>query len=388
MTNEGQGKTGFSRADLLWGMFATAADNEARKQLALSLGFELEHGVVDDTQKKAPPSQQQIALPDDEKRLEDVRDTVGTEPKITATTASYYRITGRKREEQQAGSEQEDIGQLPDWFTEASPTILVEAGSRIPAQHRVFPLHTELTRWSRLEPFLKKMLGAWVSGMQVDTVRLVKQVAEGESIQRIPRKEHHGWVAGLCLLIDINPDNFPYRRDFIQLREKLLQVRGAEGLDIQYVLDEPGGYITRYQHQHETVELWRTPTRETPLLILSDLGMHAASQRPLYAWLVFGQLLKAQGIRPVVLMPVAERDMDKRLFDYFDCYTWDGTSDLKRVKGSYQAETDPRNHAESIEILFCNGAGRQWLVACHPLSGSGRTRQQAALAFSPFRYWA
>lgn len=353
MTNEGQGKTGFSRADLLWGMFATAADSEARKQLALSLGFELERGVVEDTQKKAPPSQQQTALPADETRLEEaVKDTAVTVPQTTATTASYYRITGRKREEQHAGSEQEDIGQLPDWFTEASPTILVEAGSRIPMQHRVFPLHTELTRWSRLEPFLKKILGARVAGMQVDTVRLVKQVAEGESIQRIPRKEHHGWAAGLCLLIDINSENFPYRRDFIQLREKLLQVRGVEGLDVQYVLDEPGGYVTRYQHQHETVELWRTPARETPLLILSDLGMHAASQRPLYAWLVFGQLLKAQGIRPVVLMPVAERDIDKRLFNYFDCYEWDGTSDLKRVKGSYQSETDPRNHADSIEALL------------------------------------
>lgn len=353
MTNEGQGKTGFSRADLLWGMFATVADSEARKQLALSLGFELEHGVVEDTQKKALPSQQQTALPADETRLEEeVKDTAVTEPQTTATTASYYRITGRKREEQEAGSEQEDIGQLPDWFAEASPTILVEAGSRIPMQHRVFPLHTELTRWSRLEPFLKKMLGARVAGVQVDTVRLVKQVAEGESIQRIPRKEHHGWAADLCLLIDINSYNFPYRRDFIQLREKLLQVRGVEGLDVQYVLDEPGGYVTRYQHQHETVELWRTPARETPLLILSDLGMHAASQRPLYAWLVFGQLLKAQGIRPVVLMPVAERDMDKRLFNYFDCYEWDGTSDLKRVKGSYQSETDPRNHADSIEVLL------------------------------------
>lgn len=354
MTNEGQGKTGFSRADLLWGMFAVEADTQAREQLALSLGFELDE--VSNKEAEKDRHDQQPTLSADGQHRDDGDEVDSVEEKqatARATTSSYYRIIGRKIDEPQLGSEQEDIAQLPAWFTEASPTILSEEGTRIPVQHQVFPLHTELTRWSRLEPFLKRVLGTRVKGAQIDAARLVKQVAEGESIQQIPRKERPGWTAEVCLLIDINADNFPYRRDFIHLREKLLQARGAEGLDIQYVFDEPGGYITRYQQQGETIEPWRAPSRETPLLILSDLGMHAVFQRPLYAWLVFGQFLKAQGIRPLVLLPVAERDMDKRLFSYFDCYEWDGTSDLKRIKGGYQAETDLRNHVESIEVLLC-----------------------------------
>ena len=345
MTNDGQGKNGFGRADLLWGMFAADIDQQARDKLALSLGFEIEKlPMVDEPTVSKIPIQDVVGS-------ENTNPKGGTEnqPPINnasrSTTASYYRITSRHVDGLQDG--------LPlDWFVQAQPTILDETQTRIPACHRVIPLHTELTRWSRLEPFLEKILGANIAGMQVDAPQLVRQVATGQSIRRIPRKLRPSWSEKIRVLIDINDDNFPYRSDFLHLRDKFVQVRGTDGLELQYIHDEPGGYIVRYEQYRECIEPWSVPDKNTPLLILSDLGMQSRSPVALYAWLVFGQLLNVQGIRPLVLMPVAERDIDKRLLRYFDCFVWDGSSELKRVKGAYQAEADKRNHEESITALL------------------------------------
>ncbi|WP_022953238.1 formylglycine-generating enzyme family protein [Leucothrix mucor] len=354
MTNEGQGRNGFSRADLLWGLYTSSVDEQARDELAVSLGFELEKTPAQDsTQESLDRADGRIL-----KNLD--QDLIGEETpeqslpieESPSKNAAYYRVSNRKINEQQSASDASDIDQLPDWFTQASATILDETKTRIPSCHRVIPLHTELTRWSRLEPFLKKILGANVSGMQVDEQQLVKQVASGKPFDRIPRKQRRSWSTKVRVLIDINEDNFPYRSDFLHLRDKLIQARGTEGLELQYIHDEPGGYVVRYEQCREFIEPWSAPKHTTLLLILSDLGMHSNTRSALYGWLVFGQLLNAQGVRPMVLMPAAERDIDKRLLRYFDCFIWDGSSDLKRVKGGYQAEKDKLDHSESIDDLL------------------------------------
>jgi len=361
MTNEdqftnGQANNGFSRADLLWSMFAKELDTTQRDQLAISLGFDIEVPAQEIEDQKRPVSAT-AQIPDNDNHIEDLHSSEDAsdnqdEPQTIATHAAYYRITDRQAQEQQEGSSSEELNQLPAWFTQAKPTILTETKTRIPSCHRIVPLHTELTRWSRLEPFLKKILGAKRQGSQVDEQALVKQAASGQSIKRIPRKQRHHWSEMIRVLIDIDDSNFPYRRDFIHLREKLIQACGAEGLQVQYIQDEPGSYVRRYELNREIIEPWAVPEKDVPLLILSDLGMHSKARTKLYAWLVFGQLLKAQGIRPIVLMPVAKRDIDKRLLQYFDCFIWDGTSDLKRVKGAYRAEKDQRDHADSIQALL------------------------------------
>ena len=173
-----------------------------------------------------------------------------------------------------------------------------------------------------------------------------------KTIRRIPRRQRQHWAPQARLLIDINDDNFPYRRDFLHLRDRLLQARGSEGLAVQYCYDEPGGYIVHYQQQREIIEPWSKPVQNTPILILSDLGRHAQSRQTLYAWLAFGQMLNAQGFRATVLIPAAERQIDPRLLRFFDCVVRDRASRLKPVKGDYQAERDPCDHADNIEQLL------------------------------------
>ena len=354
-----RGKSCVNRAELLWGL--TTLNPEQHEQIAAILGFE-KIPVVTDQPVLLPPLQSDFAEDgdkdvDNQIDSDDVMPTdLGSEhseesvPSV-ATSASYYRITSRAVDQTQNHAETDVMGS-PNWFTQASPTLLQETATRIPASHQVKPLHTELTVWSRLLPFLQKILGDQVEGRKPDTVQLVKQVANGEMIRRIPRKQRYSWSAKARVLIDINDDNFPYRRDFLKLRERLVQLRGDEGLDVQYIYDEPGGTIARYDQQHEIIEPWRAPEPGTPIIILSDLAMHSQSRQVLYSWLAFGQILNAQGWRATVLMPVAERNIDSRLLKYFDCVVWDRTSRLKLLKGDVQFEKERRHHTNSIDQLL------------------------------------
>ncbi len=347
-----RGKSSVSRAELLWGL--KTLESGQHEQIAAILGFER---CLKSNQKSDPLNKQQAGKQPDQDH-KDKETSNNQEPKVNndsqpaiSTSSSFYRIASRAVDQRQYQSEADALS-LPDWFTQASPTLLTETVTRIPACHQVQPLYTELADWSRVLPFLQKVLGAHVEGRKPDTVRLVKQVADGEMIRRIPRKQRYGWSAKARVLIDITNDNFPYRRDFMRLYDRLTQFRGDEGLDVQFVYDEPGGTIARYDQQREIIEPWRLPEPGTPILILSDLAMQSQSRQLLYGWLAFGQLLNAQGWRATVLMPVAERNIDDRLLEYFDCVVWDRSSRFKLVKGDYQPERDQRIHADSIDQLL------------------------------------
>ena len=350
-----RGKSGVSRADLLWGLKTLDPDQD--EQIASILGFEKCPKIIQendqpdsqhhDKQKKDTVDEDII----DDSQSDNTDDFRDEPPLPVATSSSYYRITSRAVDQTQSHAETDDLS-LPDWFATASPTLLTEMATRIPECHQVKPLYTELAAWSRLLPFLQKVLGAQVEGRRPDTARLVKQVANGEMIRRIPRKQRYNWSPKARILIDINDDNFPYRRDFLQLRNRLIALRGDEGLEIQFIYDDPGGHIVRYEQQREMIESWRLPEPGTPIFILSDLAMHSQSRQSLYGWLAFGQMLNAQGWRATVLMPVAKRSIDYRLLRYFDCVVWDRVSRFKRVKGDYQPEKDRCNHVGSIDQLL------------------------------------
>lgn len=354
-----RGKSSLSRAELLWGF--AALDSGQHEQIATLLGYERIPVAVEQQERRDLSQSGHLEEhKEDVDNLSDPDEVIATDPEpkrseeiipSVATSASYYRIASRAVDQTQNHAETDVMG-LPGWFAQAFPSLLQETATRIPACHQVKPLHTELTAWSRLLPFLQKILGDQAEGRKPDTVQLVKQVANGEMIRRIPRKQRYSWSAKARVLIDINDDNFSYRRDFLKLRERLVQLRGDEGLDVQYIYDEPGGTIARYDQQQEIIEPWRVPEPGTPIIILSDLAMHSQSRQALYDWLAFGQILNAQGWRATVLMPVAERNIDYRLLKYFDCVVWDRASRLKLVKGDVQPEKEKSHHADCIDQLL------------------------------------
>jgi formylglycine-generating enzyme required for sulfatase activity len=343
-------------ADLLWCLKEVAQEQQkplsslneqetdtllARLRTAADLlGFE-ELERTEDADQKQQTVGATLSTPHD---FEAFRPPPPAKPPIITGT-SFYRVRDR-----QVGNTQpdkaKDVRALPQWYTQAKPTFLQETASRIPDIHKVMPEFLPLVPWARLWPFLQRELGKDVPGSKPDMPKLVRGVSQGELIWRIPKQSRFTWSPDICLLIDINEGNFPYRQDFLRLQQKLSQWCGANGLDVQFIHDEPGGHITRGRWgKHQA---WRFPPAATPLLILSDMGMHTKSRRSLYAWLAFGQLLSQRGIRPTVLMPVAHRDVDESLLPFFNCIVWDGSSNLRPE----QVDQDKQPVMTQVETLL------------------------------------
>ncbi|MBX9918194.1 MAG: hypothetical protein E6Q59_05650 [Nitrosomonas sp.] len=168
-----RGKSGVSRADLLW---AFAVLEESRHEsLAEVLGFEQNtQTVLPDEHRTAlnrTESEDRQSTDDTVEEEAILSDETGIPPH--SATASYYRVISHHNDQIQPQTETNELS-LPDWFTQAAPTLLEECVTWIPAIHRVKPLHTGLTAWPRVLTFLQRVLGDRVEGRQPDTVKLVK----------------------------------------------------------------------------------------------------------------------------------------------------------------------------------------------------------------------
>lgn len=250
----------------------------------------------------------------------------------------YYRIT----EVESIGEAENTESGYPEWLETSNETLL-DAGrqSLVPKQE---PFTFEpLVSWSRLWPFLHKALSRSNVGMRPDIDSVVKKLSSGELLKKIPLQTRNTWSGKAVLLVDINQDTFSFRKDFIYLKDKLISLRGEQGLQVCYLEDQPGGDVYYWEREEEIVSHWKMPEPSIPLLIISDLGLLAQSKRVTNRWLVFGREQTAKGCRPIVLMPVPQRMIDSRLLKYFECVVWDRGSSLKPVK-----HTDP-NAADKSE---------------------------------------
>ena len=335
------------RGDLLWSLHATPA--ERHDEIAGLLGF------IDETQPAAKKIESNVTV--NVTANADLSFHQGQIPPPAAEKSAapqrpaYYRLIDRKIREDHRPRPDRESG-LPDWYTDAQVIDFNETVCRVPAIHRRQPVYTPLTPWSRLLPLLLRVLGKHAPGGKPDIDRLVKQVSQGRQIRGIPKRNRHSWAESIRLLIDINDGNFPYRQDFLRLYAQLLAWRGGEGLEVQFIHDEPGGRICRYPDGKEVIEPWTQPGADTPILILSDLGLHNPSRRGLYQWLAFGQRLNLNGARATVLLPVSAHNLDSRLLNYFDCIVWDAASSLKPVQDVPVPEQESNPGENGVEKLL------------------------------------
>ncbi len=259
----------------------------------------------------------------------------------------FYRVTKREA----LNNRHESPADYPDWYTESTETLLDKGRDSWVPEHQTLRFQP-LVPWARLWPFLHKALSHVSSGWQPDMEQVVRRVAQGECLRRIPLRSRKTWASTAQVLIDINVGTFGLRYDLMHLRDKLLQLRGEYGLQLRYLEDEPGGSVYYQEHEREVVEPWVTPPPDVPLLIVSDLGALTQSRRTLYAWLVFGRELAAQACRPLVLMPVPVRMMDARLLQYFDCVSWDRGGRLQPLLHARPDKAEPEKHQARVRQLL------------------------------------
>jgi formylglycine-generating enzyme required for sulfatase activity len=159
---------------------------------------------------------------------------------------------------------------------------------------------------------------------------LISKLSNGETVRKLPLRAQHHWSAWICILLDHNRQTLPFREDFNALCQALERLRGAVGLEIRILHGEPGIRIYYRQPRDDTVRHWQTPDVQTPLLILSDLGMLAGAPEYLQAWQQLGRRLRAAGCKPIVLCPVPAQYHDSGSQRLFSLHEWDRQSHFQR----------------------------------------------------------
>ncbi|WP_347986373.1 formylglycine-generating enzyme family protein [Methylomonas sp. AM2-LC] len=310
-------------ADLLWGFYSGPPLTETQQaNVARLLKFEPLTDIKTEKENDGKSQFQQFVTETYIKT--DSTPHSNSEESAKIASSSYFRVIHREQKQVEDQSMS-----IVNWLEQAGD-VLSQNKRFTPREHRITVSYPPLIPWSRLLPVLLKTLGGNQPGRNPDVDKLVKWQASCQQLTHLPKKHRYTWKSQSWLLIDNNPDSIPFRQDYHALHHKLRDWRGSEGLDVQFVhRAEPGKEIVRYRGKKPVYAQWQMPDNSTPLLILSDLGLHSNNDGAVDNWLAFGQQLKQYGLRPTVLLPVACRKLDLRLLHFYNCIIWDRHSNLK-----------------------------------------------------------
>jgi hypothetical protein len=304
------GKTSVGRADLL--RLLAGHDESSVAQMAFALGYE-----------RAEPAPQR------EEPLAPI--IVGSGPPPPAPiggsqpvpAARFFYVTAQEQRDPGAVPPAE----APDWFKEAR--VLDRDEQSDPHTLRL-PARLPLTRWARLWPVLHRLLGQSRRSRRPDLARIVRRVARGEPLRRIPLRRQHRWSPRLSVLLDFSASAQPFREDYNALCRGLRLLCGEEGVERWVLYGEPGRHPWARRGPRERLRPWPVPEPEVPVLILSDLGMLEPSPAVIEAWRQLGYRLRAAGCRPIALCPVPTACHDPVLQRLYRLHTWDRDSRLGR----------------------------------------------------------
>ncbi len=272
-----------------------------------------------------------------------IPETLPIERPQTLPSARFLRISARERLDAEA---QRVYTQAPAWLDNAQ--VLANDYCPDPKSIRL-PTRLPLIRESRLLPFLRRVLGQNRPSRQPDVVGMIKRLGQGKALRRIPKRQRHHWSAQICIVLDYSQDTQPFWDDFNHLMRLLKRWHGSFGLDVRILHNGPARQPYYRQPRGNQVYPWQTPAAGTPVLILSDLGVHDDSAEISRIWQQFAVYLKATTGEAAVLAPVAVIQHSLRLQRLFQIYEWDRHSRL-RVSVPKQPAADD-NH-QLAEILL------------------------------------
>ncbi len=290
-------------------------------------------------------------------RVEDERKIIRkANPKVKpqqGKQAYYYRVIEQKQSKLLPEPVLGITRPKPPWYQAAerlNPDAIKPASNKP-------PIKEPLVVWSKLWPLLQSLFSEIKQIRQPDIPRIIKTVANGELLERIPRKTRQRWTATVQILVDRPERTCLFNQDYNQLLAQLKQLRGTIGLDIQKIIRQPGGRVQVEHGKNKTVQDWYAPLAGTKVFILSDLGLLDKSGIALKAWLSVGKRLQLAGCYPMALLPLPERYLTPDLVRLFKCVSWHRSSRLQPVSNII-----PRD--ETVETLLQKDApGAEQLLA-------------------------
>lgn len=331
-----------SRAELVQWLVQSGEVAASLKQVAALAGFEWQEKPLLEAEKAQKEKKRYEAKQIPVVQLEDKPPVPVLPPPPTAYHARWFRVAKRERLPQQDDNDH-------------SPEPLSIQGIDDLSAQDLQPGNTPplalapLLRWERLWPVLKRDFSSTIPGV-TDIPRLVGQVARGGLLESLPRQQRPHWAAESLILLDYNPRVAIFGDDFNRLVVQLKQLRGGTGLQVLKQQGLPGLRYTRWRSHDKRPVDWVMPAPETPVLILSDLGMLEPSGALCKHWLRFGRELKAAGLQPFVLAPVSPHHIDPELSRYYHIALWDRSSRL--LHQQQRAETDNKAQLEQLLALL------------------------------------
>ncbi|MDP2431614.1 MAG: formylglycine-generating enzyme family protein [Pseudomonadota bacterium] len=169
--------------------------------------------------------------------------------------------------------------------------------------------HLPLVRPGKLWPRLKQAISRQVEGRRLDLPRVVRALAQGRPLARLPRLRHARMAGEIVLVVDNDRHLTPYRHDWQCIVDELARLAGPGALTLWTVRGDPERPIGLWRRGAEVPrpERLATPPRAAAVLFLSDLGVlrhplgaEAAMQR----WAHFEQRQKSAGARPLYCLPM------------------------------------------------------------------------------------
>ena len=330
-----------SRADLLWLLKEKPAFDLA--QVASLFGYERSEQPAEARNQPGenePPEAPEAGLGASFGE-QDAASVPEASPLALRGLARYFVVAERERFI--ADDAQPD---LPEWLRNAQ--VLEDDHRQTDA---VLPQPLPLVRASRLQPFLRRQLSLAWPGREPDLRRILDAITRGKTLRSLPLKERRGYAARICILLDIQPETWPYRGDFNQLWQQLSRLRGQTGVDVR-VLDGHAQDRPRWSRpEGGPSHSWHMPAPSVPLLILSDLGCNRSDPLAQHGWAVFGRHLKVAGIRPLVLCPAPAWRHPSSLQPLFDIVSWDETA--RRLRPSRPgSEAVPLDRKSAVSTLL------------------------------------
>jgi hypothetical protein len=218
----------------------------------------------------------------------------------------------------------------PDWLRLDRPLE-----DERPQHLDVRPPHEPLLHAGWTRAILSAACATSLADGPVDLPRLVEAIARCRPVTELPRETLPSLARGIELLIDRGENLMPFVRDLRVLQQELVSVVGRDRTRIRYFDGCPTlgcgtGPRSSWKRRFEP------PPSDTPIVVLTDLGMARASAARTAAtertWMQFFQTARSAGCSVIVFAPYPLSRWPPALSRVVRAIPWDRPTTVSTVR--------------------------------------------------------
>ncbi len=221
-------------------------------------------------------------------------------PSPSAPADRFTQRRTRAREvRQESGAEQ-----LPAWLTVPGAALTAASPGAV-ALVPTAPLFPARTR----RAILTAVLATLVYEGDIDLEEIVALIAAARPLASVPRLRTFTLRRGVQVLADIGGGMDPYRSDVEQILGDFDDLLTDDRMAIFHFVRTPAAGV--FQENATHVEPWQPPPRDTPIVMVTDLGIGgpaiAEDRASAAEWMAFARAVRLSGRPLLALVPYEAR---------------------------------------------------------------------------------